>query len=296
MKIATKITTNNKNKEGKYKEALKMMGYTAGAGAFILFFRWMQLMLNFDDAGLNTSGFWNAWVIIAMLGFAALFQLFIRDYRKRERFISKRFSTAFHAEGKIYTAIRWLCCLITCAGGLLILSKAEEATYIVFDVGFGGLGLLTGLVYPLITGRANNSSDEGKGMRFLSFIPILFFAWWVITIYRYNALNANRWEFIPVLILSMSGMLCWLRLSSWHYGVPDPDAAMFLCMLTAMLSFMCIPGEKPFGQTLLIAGTGLMELFNVWVLALNMKKKKLRVNIDDQPSDDEDDGGFVTLN
>ena len=50
------------------KKAIPIIGYTLGASAFCMFFRWMQNMISFDDLGLNTPGFWNVLVIVAIIG------------------------------------------------------------------------------------------------------------------------------------------------------------------------------------------------------------------------------------
>ena len=61
-----------------YKKPLEISCYVAGAGAFGVFFRWLQDQLAFDENGLNEHSVFNLLVPAMVIASALVFRHFIR--------------------------------------------------------------------------------------------------------------------------------------------------------------------------------------------------------------------------
>ena len=65
------------------KKPLEITCYVAGAGAFGVFFRWLQDQLAFDEAGLNEKSVFNFLVPLLVIAAALLFRRFVSDMKER---------------------------------------------------------------------------------------------------------------------------------------------------------------------------------------------------------------------
>ena len=61
------------------KKSLEISCYVCGAGAFGVFFRWLQDQMAFDEAGLAERSVFNYLVPLAILAAALLFNRFIEQ-------------------------------------------------------------------------------------------------------------------------------------------------------------------------------------------------------------------------
>ena len=107
------------------KKAIPVIGYTLGASAFCMFFRWMQNMIAFDDLGLNTPGFWNVLVIVAIIGAGVLFASFLKKLKDIRYYMPDNFFKAYSIDGKLPAFLRWTFAAIMAIGGFLIIGQAE---------------------------------------------------------------------------------------------------------------------------------------------------------------------------
>ena len=69
------------------KKSLEISCYVAGAGAFGVFFRWLQDQMAFDEAGLAERSVFNYLVPLVILASALLFNRFIERARSEKLYI-----------------------------------------------------------------------------------------------------------------------------------------------------------------------------------------------------------------
>ena len=60
-----------------HKKSLEITCYVCGAGAFGVFFRWLQVMMAFDEHGLNEKSAFNVLVPLIIIASAWLFNRFL---------------------------------------------------------------------------------------------------------------------------------------------------------------------------------------------------------------------------
>ena len=99
-----------------YKKPLEITCYTAGAGAFGVFFRWLQVQLAFDENGLNEKSFFNVLVPLLIVASALLFRHFVEQMRMRHIDVPGDFCHALYNPGKLFTILRWLVGFVMVAG------------------------------------------------------------------------------------------------------------------------------------------------------------------------------------
>ena len=136
----------------KDSKALETCCYVIGAGAFGIFFRWMQLQLAFDN-GLPGKSVWHFFVLLLIAASAAVFWYFIRKFEKAGLSLSGNFFEALSNGGKVYTVLRWALGGILCAGSVLLFMGSELDANVTFLRVLAGFGLLSGISFPLLLSR-----------------------------------------------------------------------------------------------------------------------------------------------
>ena len=127
------------------KKSLEISCYVAGAGAFGVFFRWLQDQMAFDEAGLAERSVFNYLVPLVILASALLFNRFIERARGEKLYIPMEFCQALRNEGKLFTIARWTCGLVMALGGVVLIATSETDK---------DAELLLALAFGLRTGRA----------------------------------------------------------------------------------------------------------------------------------------------
>ena len=89
-------------KKALQMRALETTCYTCGAGAFGVFFRWLQHMTAFNDAGLVDKSAFNFLVPLMVVGCIVPYQRFLKRLMKRD--CMSRKSSARHC----LTPVRYL--------------------------------------------------------------------------------------------------------------------------------------------------------------------------------------------
>ena len=110
------------------KKPLEITCYVAGAGAFGVFFRWLQDQLAFDEAGLNEKSVFNLLVPVLVIAAALLFQRFLSDMKERRLCAPEDFCEALYNPGKLFAAARWAAGVVMIAGAGLLLISSEAST------------------------------------------------------------------------------------------------------------------------------------------------------------------------
>lgn len=267
------------------KTALQNGVYLCAAGAFGVFFRWMQLQMAFDDAKLAGPSAWNVIVPLSILLAAWLYRRFVGAYRSAAMRLPRSLYRALKNEHGLYRIARWGIGGIMCLGALLLLAKSETDKYMGFLRVLAALGFLTGLAFPLLLTEANRESGQRRSWLAIlcSLIPILFFAWWLICCYRYNAINSVVWAYVIEALTLAVAMVAFFYAAGFAFGQARAEWAMTVNMLGSYLCFMSLADERYTGMQLMLFAAALMQVLLVWIMTNNMVQGK--VEEQEQPSD-----------
>ena len=254
----------------KDSKSLETCCYVIGAGAFGIFFRWMQLQLAFEN-GLPEKNVWNFFVLLLIAASAAVFWYFIRKFEKAGLSLSGNFVEAFSNSGKLYTILRWLFGVILCAGSVLLFLRSELDANVTFLRVLSGFGLLSGIAFPLLLSCANRPhAVKNSTITLLAIFPLFFFATWLLTSYKQNSINPIIWLYAIEVLTLIVDMLAFFRIAGFAYGVPDAKRTMFNCMLGAMLSLMSLADNRYLGQQVMFLAVALMFIMVVWIMIANL--------------------------
>ncbi len=276
------------------KRSLEISCYVCGAGAFGVFFRWLQVMMAFDEAGLNEKSVFNVLVPLVIAAAAWLFMRFINQIRAERRYVPKEYCEALYNPGKLFTVARWVAGGVMALGALVLFVAAETDVDAELLRVLAILAFASGVSYPVVLGAANYDELAHVPMlRFFMLLPVLCYSLWLIISYKQNSYNSVPWDYAIEMLSIIVAILAYFRVMGFAFFVPDGRKTMFAVMMCAMLSIMNVADERYMGMQMILMGTAIqMALYN-WVLIMNLKKRMPKNRTEEELPPD--DGGFKHL-
>lgn len=257
-----------------HKKALEINAYVAGAGAFGVFFRWMQRQLAFED-GLVKGSVWNVIVPLSILVVGYVFLRFVDRFKNERCYLPDELEEALVSPGKLYTIVRWAVGILMCVGALAVLATCETDKNAVMLRVVALLAGLSGLSFPLLLSAANRKRVwmGPKVLCLFSFLPMLLFAVWLILSYKENAINSVIWDYSIEIITLCVGMVSFFRVGGFAFGQPNCWRAMFFAMFGAFLCIMSLADSRNIGLQIILLSTALMLINYNWIMVANLRSR-----------------------
>lgn len=264
-------------KKALQMRALETTCYTCGAGAFGVFFRWLQHMTAFNDAGLVDKSAFNFLVPLMVVGCIVLYQRFLKKTDEERLYVSEEFCEALFNPGKIFTAIRWAACGVMCLGALALVLTTELDKNADFLRIIAVLAVLAGVSYPLYMGEGNYEDVERVGLiRLYGVAPVLLFAAWLVLSYKENVYNSVVWDYVLEMVTLIVVINAFFRMAGFAFSAVNGRKARFYCMLGTSLCIMSLADERYIGEQLIIGAAAVMLAADNWIMIMNMKRKPAR--------------------
>lgn len=258
-----------------HKKALEINAYVAGAGAFGVFFRWMQRQLAFED-GLVKGSVWNVIVPLSILVVGYVFLRFVDRFKNERCYLPDELEEALVSPGKLYTIVRWAVGILMCVGALAVLATCETDKNAVMLRVVALLAGLSGLSFPLLLSAANRKRVwmGPKVLCLFSFLPMLLFAVWLILSYKENAINSVIWDYSIEIITLCVGMVSFFRVGGFAFGQPNCWRAMFFAMFGAFLCIMSLADSRNIGLQIILLSAALMLINYNWIMVANLRNRE----------------------
>lgn len=274
------------------KKSLEITCYACGAGAFGVFFRWLQVMMAFDDQGLNEKSAFNVLVPLVIIASAWLFNRFIKQIRAEKRYVDKDYCQALFNPGKLFAAARWLAGGVMMIGALVLFVAAETDVDSELIRVLAILAFVSGVSYPVVLNAANYEELAHVPMlRFFMLLPVLLYSLWLVVSYKQNSYNSVPWSYAIEMLSFISAIFAYFRVMGFAFFVADGRKCLFSVMMCAMLSIMNLADGRYMGMQMIIMGTAMQMALYTWVLIMNLKKREKRKTPEFEESA-VDDGGF----
>lgn len=270
------------------KKSLEICCYVCGAGAFGVFFRWLQDQMAFDDAGLAEKSVFNYLVPLLIVASALLFHRFIEQAQNEKLYIPTDFCQALRNEGRLFAFFRWLSGGLMIIGGLLLISSCETDKDARLLLILALMAIASGLAYPLLLGSANDKYGKLRHPTlacFGAFLPILLFAFWLVISYKKNALNSVIWSYLIEMATMTVAMLAFFRAAGFAFGAAKTWRSFFTIMLGAVMCIMSLADERNMGMQIILLGAAVQLVLYVWILIMNMQKKVPKPKEEKPPED-----------
>ena len=275
------------------KRSLELTCYVCGAGAFGVFFRWLQVMMAFDEAGLNEKSAFNVLVPVLVVASAWLFMRFINQIRAERLYVDNDFCEALYNPGKLFTVARWAAGGIMALGALVLFVAAETDVDSELLRVLAILAFVSGVTFPVVLGNANYEELARVAvLRFFMLMPVLTYSLWLIISYKQNSYNSVPWDYSIEMLAIISAILAYFRVMGFAFFVPDGRKCMFAVMMCCMLSIMNLADDRYFGMQMIVLGTAVQMVLYNWVLVMNLKKRMPKKIEEELPLDE---GGFKHL-
>lgn len=270
------------------KRSLEISCYVCGAGAFGVFFRWLQDQMAFNEAGLAEKSVFNYLVPLLILAGALLFNRFIEQAKAEKLYIPTDFCQALRNEGRLFTIARWSCGLVMVLGGLLLIASCETDKDAKLMFILAGLAIASGLSYPLLLGSANDKHGKLRHPALAcmgAVLPVLLFALWLVLCYKQNALNSVVWSYLIEMATVIVALLAFFRAAGFAFGAVKSWPTLFTIMLGVMMCLMSLADERYIGMHIIMLGAAAQLLLYMWLLIVNMQKKQPKEKKERPPED-----------
>lgn len=231
--------------------------YVAGAGAFGVFIRWLQVQTAFNEAGLADRSVFNIFVPLFVAACVFAFMRLLNRLEKERFVLPEDFKGALENKGILFTVLRWVIGGIMCAGALLLYSESATDKNTGMVKILAAAGFLSGLSFPLLLSSANRPGRSPFG-RIYATMPILMFCVWLILCYKTNAINSEGWAYCMELIAIIAALLAFFRMAGFVYGVPAVKKSMFYAMLGGAMCLMALADDRHAGMQIMLLASALM--------------------------------------
>ena len=256
------------------KKTMEISCYVVGAGAFGVFFRWLQDQIAFDDAGLAEKSSFNVLVPVLLVVMALMYLRFVDKMRNDRFYLPDSFCEALRNEGKLFKIARWSVGMLLCVGSVYLLVSTEADKLAVFYKIVAVLGVLTGISFPFLLTAANKPSALSyKFVCACSTFPVAMFAAWLVTTYKVNSINSVVWQYVIEVITVIVCMIAFFRVAGFAYCVPNAWRSMFFCMLGSSLCIVSMADERYMAMQIMLMSTAMMLLLYNWIMLTNLKKR-----------------------
>lgn len=111
---------------------------------------------------------------------------------------------------------------------------------------------------------------EGKGEQMIMLAAVNG-GLWLMESYRGGAADPVLWNYVPLLLAIICGMLFYMDCAGLAAGAPHPRRTLWLAGATVVISAVAIPGGRDFGSILLLCAQILAALAVLWRLPVNME-------------------------
>jgi hypothetical protein len=284
MREQARARQDRENRIKMNKRALEITCYVGGAGAFSVFIRWLQTMQAFNEQGLVDKSFWNVGVPLIIFATAFMVLRFIDRARNMRYYLPEDFFQALSNPGKAFTIVRWAVGAVMTAGAVLLLMESETDKDAGFYLVLALLGIVNGLVYPVLLTAANKPlASRPSLVCFCAFVPILFFSVWLITCFRVNSINSVLWSYGLEIITIIVALLAFYHMAGFAFNSADPWRSMFFAMQGSAMCIMIMADERYMGLEIMYLGSALMLLLYNWIMITNLRQRPKEQK--EQPND-----------
>ena len=258
------------------KKALELSCYIAGAGAFGVFLRWLQVQVAFNELGLVDKSVFNVLVILFVVTAAIVYLRFLQQDDGKHLYVPDGFTEALGNRHKLFSVLCWLAGGVVVLGALLLLAKSETDKYVRFLRVLSALGVLSGVSVPLLLSMVNREDANRSLLCVLSMAPVLLFAAWLVYLYRANSINSVLWSYVPEIVTVIMAMIAFVRVAGFVFDCPNGQRVRFDVMLGATLCLMSLADERYMGMQLMLIGSALLLMLCNWALVCNLRQGEQR--------------------
>lgn len=221
----------------------------------------------------------------AVLVLLAVYQQVVRPPRASER--GRRWDMCFFAPGdRVFLGAMIVACFLALAavpvlfskgGGLWRLYRASLAAGIWAGGDNGVLTMVTALLALLaalglfLTGRDGyRAGRRGQG-GFAAALPAATGCAWLMRNYRSHAADPVLWDYVPLLLAIIAGMLMYMDWAGLSCTAARPRRTLWMAGMTVILSAVALATGEELGNALLLLSQMVAALAALWRLPPNLE-------------------------
>lgn len=250
---------------------IKSCCYVVGAGAFGVFFRWLQVQTAFTEDGLAEKSVFHFFVPLFIVACAIAFARLLKKLRQDKFYLPEELHGALLNEGRLFMILRWVVGGIMCIGALMLYGSSETDKNVSMLRILALFALLSGISFPLLLSAANREGRQGFCRLYASF-PVIMFCIWLVVCYQDNAINSVGWSYVMELAAIIAALLAFFRMAGFAFGVPDIRRSMLLSMLGGSMCIMALADDRHMGMQIMFLAAALMLTLYGVIMTNNLKQ------------------------
>ena len=227
-----------------HKKALGSCLYTACAGAFGVFLRWLEDQLAFNELGLADPSAFHVMLIAFIVACGIVFWRGITRLEREGYTLPPEIGPALGDQMVLHGILRILFGGLMVLGGLLLFAKSETDKFVTMLRVLSMLAILSGLAYPLVLAESERDEPRNWVLRPLMLLPMLLYATWLLLCYRRNSINSVPLSYGMEMLTTIVAMVGYFRMAGFAFGAAKTKHCMFASMLTATLCLMSLADER----------------------------------------------------
>lgn len=215
----------------------------------------------------------------AVFGLLCVRQQVVKPPRGIQR--SSRWDRALAAPGDpIGLAVMVLAAFLMLVASPLLFREGwgmwQDFRYSVERTGNNGLLMMATAVTSLVGGggvlAAAQAAYRGQGHgKSAIVLPAVNGCLWLMELYRGRAADPVLWDYVPLLLAVVSGMLMYMDWGGLSSGQPRPRRTLWLAGMTGVLTAVALAGDWHWGEALLLCAQLMMAFVVLSRLPVNLE-------------------------
>ena len=252
------------------KTALTFTVTTLVIGVFGAFFRWIQLMNAFDEAGFHIPGKGSTVVLIiycllAVAAFVVLTLLWLGRYDR-----AAAAETALRCPNVVPVILGWVLGAVMAAASCVLLFTAARSATPMLQRLFGAVGILGGLSVPFLFSRKN----AGTMGRSCAVVLTVFYCFWCVYGYKTISQDPIVWNYAFEILAILASTVAIYFITEFYFGVGKPTRTLIAVQLAAFLNIAVTFEDQGAPMTVLMGATAVLMLLLEFLLVANMWEKR----------------------
>lgn len=254
------------------KTAVSITVTTLVLGVFGAFLRWLQNTGAYDAETGCTIPWHGTTIALVIYSVLAVALILLINLLWLRRYVHRDDMAALRCTGKLPTVLSWVFGVVFVLAACVLMFTAAQARYPMTQRLLGAFGILAGLSFPFLPGKADGS-DKALG-RVAAAVVTLFCCFWLVCSWRDHSENPAVWVYVMEILAIAASAVAFYYIAAFHYGAGHGSRALPAVQLAVFFNLVTLFDSRSTAQQLMILLCAAMLLLLQTVLVGNLEEPR----------------------